>query len=214
MSHEDRSIFVTVFYMKPANIHDLVRKVGLCRQPTVAACRRLVKAEWLRLEPHGRHLKPVCWIPHSQQEVLVAELERDYDMAPLGGEFLMGRLSEFWVDHPRVIPNARPDFLENPQTKERFEIDRYFEGLAGFEYMGVQHYRETSKYTREQVDEIKARDLMKEGMCKKAGIPLVAMKHANLSIEGMKQLLPPHLPQVPILHFLPRAEELRCRNCK
>ncbi|HHW26042.1 MAG TPA: hypothetical protein GXX23_01730 [Firmicutes bacterium] len=194
IGHEDRSLFVAVSYLRPSSIGDLARKVGFCREKVVASCKRLADAGWLRLESRGRQLKPVCWIPHEQQKALVDELKKDCDMAPLTGEFLTCRLTEFWVDHPRIIRNARPDFLENPQTRQRFELDIYVESILGVEFDGPQHYRETSKFSREQVDEIKAHDLMKEGMCKKAGIPLITLKAPDLSIEGMRKLLPPNIP--------------------
>lgn len=194
VSHEDRSLYMAVAYSKPTNLGDLVRKVGFGRQRVVAGCRRLVKAGWLRLGPHGRHLKPICWVPHKQQRVLVAELESDYDMAPLGGEFLMGSLLAFWVDCPRIISNARPDFLLNPETGERLELDRYIKGILGAEFNGIQHYNETRRFNSKQVGNIQAHDLMKLGMCQKVGIPLISVATADLSVEGMRRLLPPGIP--------------------
>lgn len=197
LCHEDRSIYLATSYLKPTNISDLVQKVGHGRRKVVAGCRRLVEAGWLRLHAQGRHLKPLCWVPHRQQRILVAELENDFDMAPLGGEFLMGGLMALWIDCPRIISNARPDFLLNPKTGERLELDRYIEGLLAAEFNGIQHYSETAKYNSKQVGDIKAYDLMKEGMCKKAGIPLISVATEDLCVEGMKRLFPPGTP----LHY-------------
>jgi hypothetical protein len=153
----------------------------------------LVKTGWLRLVREGKGLRPVLAIPAAVQETLIEELKAEFSMARHKGEFLMKRLLDLLVYNP-YIDNARPDFLINPLTGEPLELDRYFPDGAGFEHNGTQHYATTDLYDdAEALKQAQSRDLMKSGLCQKAGVALVTVRAEDLSIEGIRRLLPPCL---------------------
>ncbi len=194
LDHRERSMVTAVKYLRPISLDELSAKTRISRTRTAATCRSLVNHGWLRLFAYGRRLKPSCWVPERLQRQLVEELEDDFDMANFRGEFLAGRLLEFLVDTPRLLSNVRPRFLENPTTGGRLELDRLAPGIVAIEFNGIQHYAGSEEYDTNAVNEAKARDLMKEAMCQRVGLPLIVVKPQDLSLDRMKALLPSSLP--------------------
>ncbi len=194
LDHEARSLFCSVAHMRPESVEDLIAKVGLGHHKVTRVCRGLVGCGWLRMVSKGRIRRPVCWVPQEYQERLVQELQYRYDLAHLGGEFLFGRILEYLVDVPCFIHNARPKFLEHPKSKERLELDFFAPGVIGGEFHGQQHYTETEMYPKRTVDDIKVRDLVKEALCARSGLPLIIVKAETLSISSVMSMLPADIP--------------------
>jgi len=74
------------------------------------------------------------------------------------------------------FPSVRPDWLINPKTSRRLELDCYCEGMrVAFEIQGEQHYRYMPHWhkTYQRYLDMKDRDIMKKVMCKKRGICLI-----------------------------------------
>jgi hypothetical protein len=79
----------------------------------------------------------------------------------------------------KQFPTVKPDFLKNPATGWRLELDGYCEELKlAFEYDGEQHYKEIEHWndirsldSRQQYDELKT------DLCKNAGITLIRIPY-------------------------------------
>lgn len=78
------------------------------------------------------------------------------------------------------FPNVRPDWLVNPLTGRRLELDCYNEQLSiAVEYNGYQHYVFPNRFhkSKEEFDRQQARDKLKQEMCKQRGIKLVIVPY-------------------------------------
>lgn len=74
----------------------------------------------------------------------------------------------------------RPEWLINPETDARLELDCYNEDLKlALEYNGEQHYRYMSKFHESEEDfrKQKERDRQKREICQKRGINLITVPH-------------------------------------
>jgi hypothetical protein len=78
------------------------------------------------------------------------------------------------------FPNVRPDWLINPKTNRKLEIDCYNSKLKiGVEYNGEQHYVYPN-FTNQTEEEFKKqvyRDRCKRRICKEQGITLITVPY-------------------------------------
>lgn len=84
----------------------------------------------------------------------------------------------------------RPDWLKNPQTGRRLELDFYCAELQlAVEYNGMQHYRFTPRFhkTAEDLGAQQYRDSMKRLLCARRGVRLVVL-HATPKRDIYTQL--------------------------
>lgn len=93
------------------------------------------------------------------------------------GEIECRRVLEKIFDEP--FPKIRPDFLKNPVTGARLEIDCYNHRLKlGVEYSGRQHAQHVSNiHSKEAFLNQKYRDELKARMCSDNGITLIVVPH-------------------------------------
>jgi len=80
----------------------------------------------------------------------------------------------------KPFEKVRPNFLQNPVTKENLELDCYNEELKlAIEYNGRQHYEYTPfmHSTKETFYAQQYRDLIKQELCKKNGIDLITVPY-------------------------------------
>ena len=89
----------------------------------------------------------------------------------------------------KEFPKKRPDFLI-PRSKRRpLELDGFCESLKlAFEYQGEQHYKPIGNQTIKDFEDQQIRDKEKKRLCKKEGINLIEIKHANESSEIERQI--------------------------
>ncbi len=192
---EAKAIFNCVYHLRPCSLTELANKAGVGSRKASRICRELVSLGWLRFARYGRRCLPVCWIPRKYQQRLVKNIEADYALAPFGGEFLFGQILEFVVDVPRFVRNARPDFLRHPKTNQPLELDFYAPKVLAGEFNGNQHYIATEKFSKEEVIEIKQRDLMKEALCARIGLPLIVANNKTLNIQSVMNMIPRNIPR-------------------
>ncbi len=78
------------------------------------------------------------------------------------------------------FPKVKPDWLINPETNNRLELDGYNENIKiAFEFNGPQHYMYYPKFHR-LFDDFKKRqelDYLKEITCKEKGVTLISVPH-------------------------------------
>lgn len=119
-----------------------------------------------------------------------------------------------WLDYliapTEYIDNARPTFLQSPETGEPLEYDRYYPSYrVAFEFQGPQHYAPTRVYPNlDQFREMRKRDVMKRGLSSEHGVTLVTIMPDDLSLDGMLKKIPPVLPKAVIDPAGPYAREL------
>ncbi len=86
----------------------------------------------------------------------------------------------------REFPSSRPDFLVNPRTGRKLELDGYDENLKlAFECNGKQHYEIMDLFdnTAEKLDKTKERDEIKKKICEEMGIKLVIIPYWIRNME-------------------------------
>lgn len=123
----------------------------------------------------------------SQSEVFhVMERLKEADFR---GEAIMQACLSLLIASDEFEENARPGFLINPLTDERMELDRYYYSLSlAFEFNGLQHRRTTKRFPNEHsLSMQKARDLMKDSLCRSRGIHLIVLTRADLSLKTIQE---------------------------
>jgi len=91
----------------------------------------------------------------------------------------------------KPFKKARPDFLVNPETGKRLEIDCYNDELKiGAEYNGIQHYVFPNPFhtSKNAFDAQLRRDQTKADLCKVAGVKLYTVPH-TIERSKIKQCL-------------------------
>lgn len=113
------------------------------------------------------------------------------------GESKCKEFIEFFFQQP--FEKCRPQFLQNPVTKENLELDLYNTDLKlAIEYNGSQHYHYNSFMHGNSKDRFynqQYRDLIKHDLCKKNGIQLIVVPYtvpesgiAGFIFEELKKL--------------------------
>ena len=83
---------------------------------------------------------------------------------------------------------ARPEFLVNPASGEKMELDRYYPvHRVAFEFNGRQHYVATGRFTKQEVAAQQKRDQLKRQICRENRIDLVVVHAEDLSLAGMSR---------------------------
>src|SRR5665648_148 len=78
------------------------------------------------------------------------------------------------------FPSVRPDFLKNPETKRKLELDCYNEELKlALEYSGKQHYIFPNHFHKTKEDFLKQirRDDYKKRVCIYKGVKLIVVPY-------------------------------------
>lgn len=157
----------------------------------------LAEEEWIRVE-QARRLDPVYFeltFPGRERALTTLSMaERRLEKPGPYGEKLMREYLSLLVDLDQFEDNATPGWLVNPRTQERLQLDRFYPPGVGFEFNGVQHYRETERYSSEQVRSQQERDYIKLGICAVRGVTLVVVHPEDLTLAGMRQKVGSLLP--------------------
>lgn len=160
--------------------------------------RELAEAGWIQAS-QANQLAPVRFtlrIPElDRSEAEVAQAMSRLKEAGHRGEAIMREYLSLLIDSDEFEDNARPGFLVNPLSDERMELDRYYPGVAAFEFNGSQHYRTTARFPSPMALAMQqARDLMKETLCARRGVRLVVIIEEDLTLKTMQQRVGTLLP--------------------
>ena len=113
------------------------------------------------------------------------------------GEKVVRKIFEKIYDGHK-FKKIRPDWLRNPQTNCKLELDGYNEELKiAFEYNGIQHYEPVKLFGGEEnFLKIKQRDDAKRILCKEKGVQLIEIdgrQYKNMSLPKMENKLRKHI---------------------
>ena len=175
------------------------------------ATNMLVQHGWLE-RTRKNHLCPYIFTVknpiYEQCKEEIERIKRLLRRPNRRGEQLMRRHLSLIVDSEDFEDDASPGFLVNPFTDEEMQLDRYYPGLAAFEFNGRQHYEPTEFATPKDVAKQKARDCIKAMICQERGIPLIIVHPEDLTLERMIQKVGNYLPlrdlrkKGPVIRFL------------
>lgn len=111
------------------------------------------------------------------------------------GEQICRQVLEQYYGKP--FPRVRPDFLINPLTNRKLELDCYNAELKiACEYNGIQHniYPNWTGQTRQQFIDQLSRDKFKADVCKRLGIYLIIVPH-SVNLGSIKDYIIRYLPE-------------------
>lgn len=165
------------------------------------AVRALVESRWVSLKQEHRKARVQFALQHAdyaQRELVRRHLER----AQYRGEALMQCFLSTIADTQESQDNARPEFLVNPVTRERMEFDRYYpmHGVA-FEFNGSQHYKASERFSKQEVEAQRKRDVIKRRICREKNIKLVVVRAEDLTLAGMLKKVGDLLPRKALRGF-------------
>lgn len=196
LNFAQRALYLFASANQPENTSELARLVGISRSTCIRYCRHLCLHGWMELSVSPRELRPLPLIPHACQKRMAESLMELYRLVPYKGEFLMKCNLDLWIASDDFVDNARPDYLVNPKTGKPLEFDRLYRAGVAFEYNGAQHATTTSEYpNREDLNELRTRDLVKWALTNRAGIQLVVFTTEDLRHEVFEKFLPECLPR-------------------
>lgn len=96
---------------------------------------------------------------------------------------------------------ARPEFMRNPKTKRKLELDLYNQELRiALEYQGPHHshYSEHFHKTREKFEKLRERDALKKQLASQAGVFLIVVHY--------------HIPDIRLEEYLLKAIDVWKKN--
>lgn len=192
-----KSLYLIMSLYNTCSMKQLSTASGLSREAVRYLVNELAQAGWAKVEGKRNLRRITPSIPEKTQRIMIARLKEHRSYAATVGEYLMKRLLDVLVDSDDYIDNARPWFLQNPNTNQFMEYDRFYAtaGVA-FEFNGPQHYGTTEIFQdAEEVDEIMQRDKMKADLSDTRNIILVSVTEDDLSFEKMSKKIPERLPK-------------------
>lgn len=149
------------------------------------AVRVLAEARWIAIQQEHRRAPIWFRLQHADQ-AYKEEVKRSLERAGFLGEALMRSFLSLITDTTECEDGARPEFLVNPASGERMELDRYYPvHRVAFEFNGKQHYVATGRFTKQEVIAQRKRDQLKRRICKEKNIDLVVVHAEDLSLTGM-----------------------------
>lgn len=89
-------------------------------------------------------------------------------------------LYEKGYDWQKIIIGYRPEFLKNPETGRRLEIDAFFPELRlGIEYNGIQHYKFPNHIheEKEEFDKTLFRDQLKNKLARENNVKIISIPY-------------------------------------
>ncbi|MBE3519663.1 MAG: MarR family transcriptional regulator [Firmicutes bacterium] len=192
-----KSIYLSISLHKACSMRQLSSASGLSRECVRYLVKKLAAAGWVKIEGKRNRRRITPSLPEKAQRTMIARLKEHRSYVATVGEYLMKRLLDVLVDSDDYVDNARPWFLQNPNTNQFMEYDRFYvsAGVA-FEFNGPQHYGTTQVFPdTEEVDEIMQRDKIKADLSESRNIILVAITEEDLSLDKMSKKIPERLPK-------------------
>lgn len=174
---------------------ELKELTGLNLRTIKRAVRALAEARWIATAQKDRRAR-IWFSLQDADEAYRLEVQKQLEQAEFKGETLMRCYLSLIVDTNESEDRARPEFLVNPASGERMELDRFYPvHRVAFEFNGKQHYVAAGSFTKQEVAAQKRRDRLKHQICKEKGIRLVVVHAEDLSLVGMLRKVGNLLPR-------------------
>ncbi len=183
----------------------LSNEIGLAAKTIRSGVTELAGSCWLRVSQKNR-LAPVEFSLGTPEAVEVERVRRRIRRAENTGEQIMREYLTLLVEDRNYEDGGYTGFLINPFTAEPLQLDRYYRVGVAFEFNGPGHYQSDNGA---ELARQKARDYMKAGMCRDAGIALQVVHPGDLSLKGMRQKIGELLPTRDIKGDEPMARMLQ-----
>lgn len=194
-----KALYMTIAQSGACSLQELSAISRVSRETVRRLVGLLVATGWATVGGREKLKVIVATRPKDTQMDLAYHLREVRSCVYPVGETLSKLVLNVEVADDRYVDNARPAFLQNRETGEYMELDRwYYEHRVGEEYEGIQHFAVTKLTDKEKLKEIQARDAMKAEICRAEGIPLMIITEDDLSIDGILAKIPPQLPKA---HF-------------
>ena len=179
-------------HFKWANLRELT---GLHLRTIKRAVRALADAYWIATAQQHRR-KPI-WFRLQHADRAYKEAVKSFlEGASYLGEALMRSNLSLIFETKDCEDGSRPDFLVNPASGEKMELDRYYPlHRVAFEFNGPQHFAPTGRFTKKEVDAQRKRDRLKRQICKQKRIALVEVKAEDLTLAGILRKVGDLLPR-------------------
>lgn len=179
----------------------LQKLAGLDLRTIKRAVRALVDARWMWIAQKNRRA-PIYFGLRNADEAYKEEIARYLEKAGFVGEALMRSYLSLVSNTDECHDGARPEFLVNPASGERMELDRYYPlHRVAFEFNGKQHYVPTERFNKQQVAAQKKRDQLKQRICEGKGIKLIVVHPEDLSLVGILRKVGTLLPRKALRGF-------------
>jgi len=154
----------------------------------------LAESRWISIAQENRRAPIWFRLQHADQ-AYKAEVEARLERAGYLGEALMRSFLSLIADTKECEDGARPEFLVNPATGERLELDRYYPlHRVAFEFNGKQHYIATGPFSKREVAAQRKRDRLKQRICNEKNVKLVVVHAEDLTLRGMLRKVGALLP--------------------
>ncbi len=188
------------------------KRTGLHLKTVKRAVRALAEARWIATAQESR-LKPVWFRLQHADQAYKEEVARRLEESKYGGEALMRAHLSLIADTRVCQDGARPDFLVNPSSKERMELDRYYPvHRVAFEFNGPQHYVATGRFSKPEVVAQRKRDALKRRICKDEEVALVVIHAEDLSLTTILKRVGDKLPLRTLRGFKQTIQYLKSRS--
>ncbi len=179
-------------YFKWAEFSQLT---GLHLKTLKRAVRSLAEARWIAIAQENR-IAPIWFRLQHADQAYKEEVKRRLERSKYRGEALMRAHLSLIADTRECEDGARPDFLENPASGERMELDRFYPvDRVAFEFNGRQHYVAAGPFSKQEVAAQRKRDALKRQICKHQEVALVVIHAEDLSLTTMRKKVGDKLPQ-------------------
>lgn len=167
---------------------------GLHLRTIKRAVRALAEARWITMAQENRR-SPIWFRLQHADQAYKEEVKKSLERASYRGEALMRSFLSLITATKECEDGARPEFLVNPASGERMELDRYYPvHRVAFEFNGRQHYVATGRFTKQEVAAQRKRDQLKRQICKEKQVRLVVVHAEDLTLAGMLRKVGALLP--------------------
>ncbi len=181
---------------------------GVCHHTLKRAVKNLADTGWLLVSQKSR-VSPIIFTLTTPEDESQREeahrAKRRIRRAKNTGERIMQEYLTLLADDQDYMDGGYASVLTNPFTGEPLQFDRYYKVGVAFEFNGPGHYEG-------EVALQKARDYLKHGMCRDAGIKLQVVHPRDLSLKGMRAKIGDLLPTHPIQSKHPVARALEAES--
>ncbi len=191
-----KALYLSLIVHKPGSIRQLAACTSMNRNLVAKLVYSLVKTGWVVIYEAGCQKTPIPTKPPAIQKAQLDYIRECDKMAPRSGENKMNMMLDQIVDTGPCILNARPWFLQNPESKEFLEYDRFDpETMSAWEFDGRQHYEVTPDFPdASNLRMVQTRDALKARLSRGKGVTLITVTAEDLTLENMLKKVPERVP--------------------